>query len=88
MQVTQVPRFTPQQVAAEFDRSLASSTLARPSWRTTSNLAWWSLRGPTLLKTAGWQEVGVTSKMVALFCERQKIGLTVLYKTLGSSRTT
>ena len=77
---TKVPRFTPQQVAAEFDKIFAELYPGKAVLETDVDSGLVEPQRPYPFEYAGWQEVGVTSKMVALFCERQKIGLTVLYK--------
>jgi len=76
----QVPRFTPQQVAAEFDKIFAELYPGEAVLEDEVDCGLVEPQRPYPYEYAGWQEVGVTSKMVALFCERQKIGLTVCYK--------
>ena len=77
---TRVPRFTPQQVADEFDQIFAELYPGEAVLENDVDAGLVEPQRPYPYEYAGWQEVGVTTKMMALFCERQKIGLTVLYK--------
>ena len=77
---TRVPRFTPQQVADEFDKIFAELYPGEAVLENDVDAGLVEPQRPYPFEYTGWREVGVTTKMVTLFCERQKIGLTVLYK--------
>jgi len=77
---TQVPRFTPEQVVAEFDVVFAELYPGEAVCENDVDAGLVEPQRPYPFEFAGWREVGVTTKMVALFCERQKIALKVLYK--------
>ena len=77
---TQVPRFTPQQVANEFDKVFAELYPGDAVSEDDVDAGLVEVQRPYPYQFAGWQEVGVTTKMVAAFCERQTIALRVLYK--------
>jgi len=60
-----VPRFTPDEVAAEFDiicQELYGDGHSEPYGK------------------KGWRDLGVTTRMCSSFCDRNAIGLRVLYK--------
>jgi hypothetical protein len=78
MQV-QVPRFTPEQVTAEFDIIFAELFPGEAVDENDLEAGLVEAQRPYPYQFADWREVGITTRMVSLFCDRQKIALRVLY---------
>ena len=76
----EVPRFTAEQVTKQFDEIFAE---LYPGDAVDEEEAAADLVEPQRsapYEYAGWREVGVTTKMCSAFCDRNQIGLRVLYK--------
>ena len=76
----QVPRFTPVQVAAEFDIIFGELIPGEAVDEDDFEVGYVEAQRPQPYQFAGWRDVGITTKMVSSFCDRNKIGLRVLYK--------
>ena len=75
-----VPRFTPEQVAAEFDVIFAELFPGDAVDEDDFEAGMVEAQRPEPYQFAGWREVGPTTTMVSMFCDRNKISLRVLYK--------
>ena len=76
----QVPRFSPEQVAAEFDKIFAEMFPGEAVNEDDFEAGLVEAQRPHPFQFAGWREVGVTTMMVSTFCDRHQISLKVLYR--------
>jgi hypothetical protein len=77
---TKVPMYTKEQLVQIFDEIFAALYPGEAVSEEDVDAGLVEAERPYPYQFAGWQEVGVTTKMVAAFCERQTIALRVLYK--------
>ena len=75
-----VPRFTKEQVFAEFDAIFAELFPGEAVNEDDFEAGLVEAQRPEPYQFDGWQGVGITTRMVSTFCDRNKIGLRVLYK--------